>query len=416
VSEQINSLMVWDVASGKSTLTIPSYWLPLAAGQRRIDGNWAFRAKGLALSPDGKKMACVGTPLDNVLLWDVASGKQKPAFPEAHSASVHGIACTADGSRLATCGADGTVRLWDAADGKPLKTFVLSDFFPCRIQTVAFSRDGKTLVAAGQDRKQGESTGFVRIWDAESGTVRREIEAGSDVSKVVLSNDGSKLLIEPTTTVDVQMGPRMGRGRMTSQQQVLMLVDVRSGAKLPLIKLKQTLKCLAYSPDGKTINTIEADGSFKAWNSATGEMVRSCVVRDAPTQTAPRKQGRRTLNDLYSAAVSADGTLAVVSGFGTHGATMWDPIQGTQLGRLSMTDEYGSVQNLAISPDKQIIATGFWGAEQHAIRIWEAKTGRLLLRVSQPCGVGAMQFTPDSRRLITGMSDGTALVWEVPKS
>ena len=94
---------------------------------------------------------------------------------------------------------------------------------------------------------------------------------------------------------------------------------------------------------------------------------------------------------------------------------MWDPTKGTQLGRLSMTDEFGSVQNVAISPDKQIIATGFWGAEQHAIRIWEAKTGRLLLRVNQPGGVGAMQFTPDSRRLITGMSDGTALVWEIPK-
>ena len=416
VSEQFNSLMVWDVASGKSTLTIPSYWLPLAAGQKRIDSNWSFPAKGLALSHDGKTIACVATPLDNVLLWDVASGKQKPAFPEAHSASVHGLACAPDGSRIATCGADGTVRLWDALNAKPLKTFVLSDFFPCRLQTVAFSRDGKTLVAAGQDRKQGESTGFVRIWDAESGTVRREVEAGSDVSKVALSNDGSKLLIERTTTVDVKMGPGMGRGQMTSQQPVLMLVDVRSGTKRPLIKLKKLLKCLAYSPDGKTINTIEADGSFKAWNSATGEMLRSCVVRNAPTQTSPRNQRGRNLNGLYSAAVSADGTLAVVGAFGSDGATMWDLTKGTRLGPLNLTRESGSVQNVAISPDNQIIATGNWGAEQHAIRIWEAKTGRLLLRVSQPCGVGAMQFTPDSRRLITGMSDGTALVWEVPKS
>jgi WD40 repeat protein len=418
VSRQFNTLMVWDVASGKSKLTIPSYWLPLAAAQKRLDNDWGFPdkglAKGLALSHDGKVIACVATPLGNVLLWDVASGKQKPAFPEAHSAAVHGLACTADGSRIATCGADGTVRLWDAVDGKPLKTFVLSDFFPCRIETVAFSRDGKTLVAAGQDRKQGENMGFVRIWDAESGAIRREVEAGSDVSKVALSNDGSKLLIERNTTVDIKIGGN--RGRMTSQQPVLMLVEVRSGAKRPLIKFKRPLKCLAYSPDGKTINTIEADGSFKAWNSSTGEMLRSCVARDAPTQTPPRNLGKRNFNDLYSAAVSADGTLAVVGAFGTQGATMWDLTKETQLGRLSVTDEVGSVQNVAISPDKQTIATGSWGAEWHAIRIWEAKTGRLLLSVSQPCGVGAMQFTPDNRRLITGMSDGTALVWEVPKS
>jgi WD40 repeat protein len=414
VSRQFNTLMVWDIASGKSTRTIPAYWLPLAAGQKRIDSNWGFSPKGLALSHDGKTIACAATPLESVLLYDVASGRQKPAFPEAHSAAVHGIACTADGSRIATCGADGTVRLWDALDGKPLKTFVLSEFFPCRIQTVSFSRDGKTLVAAGQDRKQQENMGFVRIWDVESGTIRREVEAGSDVSKVALSNDGSKLLIERNTMVDIKIGANMP-GRMTSQEPLLMLVDVRSGAKRPLLKFKRPLKCLAYSPDGKTINTIDAEGSCKAWDSATGKELRSCVIRDAPTQTPPGNRGRRSFNELYSAAVSADGTLAVVGGFGTHGATMWDPTKGTQLGRLSMTDEFGSVQNVAISPDKQIIATGFWGAEQHAIRIWEAKTGRLLLRVNQPGDVGAMQFTPDSRCLITGMSDGTALVWEVPK-
>jgi WD40 repeat protein len=205
------------------------------------------------------------------------------------------------------------------------------------------------------------------------------------------------------------------RGRMTSEQPVLMLVDVRSGAKRPLIKLKKTLKCLAYSPDGKTINTIEADGSCKAWNSATGEMLHSCVVRDVPAQTPPRNRGKWNFNGLSSAAVSADGTLAVVGAFGSDGATMWEVTKETQLGRLSLTDEYSPVQSASISPDKQIIATASWGTERHTIRIWEAKTGRLLLRVSQPCGVEAMQFTPDSSRLITGMSDGTALVWEVPK-
>jgi WD40 repeat protein len=353
--------------------------------------------------------------MTNVLVWDVASGRQKPAFPEAHCGSINGLACAADGSRIATCGADGTVRLWNAADGKSLQTFVLSDSFPCRLASVVFSRDGRTLVAAGQDHKAGEDSGFVRIWDAESGTIRREVEAGVNVAKVAVSNDGSKLLVERNTFVDVNFGQGM-KGRMISKQPVLMLVDVRSGAKRPLIKLKKSLRCVAYSPDGTTINTIEEDGSFKAWNSATGEVVRSCAVRDAPTQTPPRRRGKWDYRGLYSAAVSADGTLAVVAAFGSDGATIWDLTKGTQLGRLSPSDEYSPVNMVAISPDKRVVATGSWGAERHTIRIWEPKSGRMLKRVLQARGLGSMQFTPDSRRLITGLSDGTALVWEVPQS
>jgi WD40 repeat protein len=49
------------------------------------------------------------------------------------------------------------------------------------------------------------------------------------------------------------------------------------------------------------------------------------------------------------------------------------------------------------------------------IRFWDAQSGRPLKRYSLSGGnmVSSLAFTPDGRRLITGMSDGTVLLWDV---
>jgi WD40 repeat protein len=416
VSRQGNQLKVWDAASGKSTLTIPSYWLPLGVSQGHIEAMWAVSENAFALSPDGKTFACSAMPLGNVILWDVANGQQKPAFPDAHCGSIHGIACTADGARIATCADDGAVRLWKAADSTPLKTFWLSDSFPCRLRSVVFSRDGKTLVAAGHDRKGGDDVGFVRIFDAESGITRREIEAGNDVAHVAISHDGSKLLIERNSLVDRKIG-KVTRGRMISEEPAIMEVDVRSGAKRPLFTLKSPLIYLAYAANGATIDTIEGDGTFKIWKTATGELVHSFVVSDAPARPKPlRQQPAWPFRGLSSAAVSTDGTLAVVGAYGSQGGTIWDLTKEKQVGRFSPQDERRGGTGVAISPDCRLVATYSLFGGHKPIRIWDTNSGRLLKTIEHQSDVSTAQFTPDGRRLITGMTDGTALVWEVPQS
>jgi WD40 repeat protein len=415
VSRQANNLMVWDVASGKPTRTIPAYWLPLGVSQGHIEVTWAVSQNAFTLSPDGKTFACAATPLHNVILWDVASGQQKPAFPDAHCGSIHGIACAADGARIATCADDGSVRLWKAADSTPLKTFWLSNSFPCRLDSVVFSRDGKTLAAAGHDRKGGDDVGFVRIFDSESGTTRREIEAGSNVAKVAISHDGSKLLIERNSLVDRKIGG-LARGRMISEQPAVMQVDVRSGVKRPLFTLKSPLLFLAYSTDGAMIETIERDGSFKTWKTATGELVHSFVVSDAPARPKPlRQQPGGPFRGLSSAAVSTDGTLAVVGAYGSHGGTIWDLTKEKPVGWFSPQDERFGGNGVAISPNCRLVATYSLFGGRRPVRIWDTKSGRLLKTLEQPSNVSTIQFTPDGRRLITGMTDGTALAWEVPE-
>ena len=66
----------------------------------------------LDFSPNGRTLAS-GTK-HNVILWDVATGRQLRTF-QAHSDAVLGVAFSPDGNRLAAVSSDGVLQIWEAA-------------------------------------------------------------------------------------------------------------------------------------------------------------------------------------------------------------------------------------------------------------------------------------------------------------
>ncbi len=75
----------------------------------------------MAFSPDGRTLATIGSR-PALHFWDLATGKDRLATPEAHLGGVYALAFPADGKTLISGSDDRTVRVWDLATGRPTKT------------------------------------------------------------------------------------------------------------------------------------------------------------------------------------------------------------------------------------------------------------------------------------------------------
>ena len=106
-------------------------------------------------SNDGLKLAAVGGN-GAAAIYDVTGLRSMRLIRRfiGHVAIVTGVAVHPDGSRLATCGADRTIRIWDIATGTELMTLRGHSNL---IQRLAFSPDGRMLASTSDD-------GTVKLW------------------------------------------------------------------------------------------------------------------------------------------------------------------------------------------------------------------------------------------------------------
>lgn len=252
----LNGTYVWQAHNVTVVCLCCLTWLPdsqsiaCGTGDGRVvvvnatNGKWTQNIKvhthaieNLAWSPDGSCFLFSGNDYTTTVeLWDANHFTCIQKY-SGHTARVAAVHWACDGETFASCGYEGTTRVWKKGTPEPCHV-LQADLMP--ITSIAFSPDSQRLAASGHgkmiriwDVRSGTlchvmsvtdwdstwmygsvevmwsrdnstffsstSLGNLNVWNAESGNLISSIQASSKISQMTLSKEGRYLLASGTS-------------------------------------------------------------------------------------------------------------------------------------------------------------------------------------------------------------------------
>jgi WD40 repeat protein len=306
-----------------------------------------------------------------------------------HASGVNTVAYSPDGRLLASAGVDGTVKIWRARDGRPIRTF--SDHGKDATCAAFHPEERDRIATGGRD-------GMVRIWDAVTGQeLAPALPFGGDVLALAFSPDGTRL---------VAGGSRRTKGSKGD----LIVWSVPDGREQHRLHgHRDWVTRVTFSPDGKWLASAggNADATVRLWDTASWQEKHVQKVE---------------VGAINAVAFSPDSRQLAFAGVDSH-VQVWDT---RNVGRPPVTVGWhtNTVTCLAFSPDGRRLASASY---DQTVKLWDwstavrrAAAGRSVdeppkLRTVTLRGhtnlVTGVAWSPDGNRLASSGDDGTVKVW-----
>lgn len=249
-----NAAFVWDAEPGwVLQQTIGSIDDPTVLVDRVMD---------LDFSSDGAKLLVGGGIASRggeVKLFNVADGSVLRTLPEPHTDGVLGVAFSPDGSRMATCGADKYVKIFDTESGELIRALEGHTDY---VLQVAWRGDGRLLASCGADAT-------IRVWNTDSGELTRTITGfEKQVTDIVFVGD--------SINTASSSGDKTVRLHRTDNGQ-----NFRNFAGAT-----DFVYCVDATPDSRQIVAGGFDSVLRIWDGANGQLLHEL----APPAPSPSEE------------------------------------------------------------------------------------------------------------------------------
>ena len=362
-----------DVANPKTAkdrTAVADAWYKLAKDykgaehRRMIDRAWNWYSAAIAVATGDEDLK----PTERIK-------EIKKNYPElfdqmlsGHTGAAANVIVTPDGKTLVSVGNDNTVRLWDAATGKLLKTL---DEHTGWVGSVVLTPDGAYAITAGGDNS-------IRVWDIKTQKEVKKLEGHTVAIRGLAITADGKTLISGASDKTCRAWD------LTTYKEIKRYGDE-----------KESVESVAVTPDGQYV--------------LAGNDVGVITVYDAKTGAAKCKYDKHDGTMVYTIVTTADGKTAY-SGARDKDIHVWDVATGKEIRRIKGHTE--QVYQLALSNDGKYLASASY---DKTVRIWDVATNKEQKKLEgHTDGVQGVCFTPDGRFVFSASWDKSIRKWRLP--
>jgi WD40 repeat protein len=325
---------------------------------------------GVTFSPDGQRLASVGSELN---LWEIPGGDKVLTWPATGREVLFGPA----GRHLMMAGLNDTIHVWDSPPRR--EVLVIREVG----QALAFLPGGRELAVAGRNEGVG-------LWSLErarpSGRLPGQNEGNPDgharpVRALAVSRDGKWL-----ATGGEDGSLRLWETAARKVRHNLRAGDLPGGHS-------ERVTALAFSPDGVLLASACMDEVVRVWEVATGKLVTTFPGHD----------------DRVLCVAFGPDSQVIASGGEDGKVRLWEARTGKPLGAPLAHPE--PVNVVRFQPGGKLLATG---CEDPLVRLWDPATGQVVRTLAgHEEAVRDLAFSPDGRRLASAGWDRLLKVWDV---
>jgi len=346
----------------------------------------------IAYTPDGKHLLSVDSG-NAVVFWGAATGKEMRRI-ENRGNFIYTFVLSPDGKTLATVGEKyPNILLWDVATGKEVHQITHETLSTPKVvehpASAVFTPDGKTFAVSKGD-------GIIRVWDTVTWQEKQPLPKGG--STLQLPNVGASVYHF------LSDGKTLISGWNGSKYNGITWLDSGTGKEIRRLDVQPASSygwTMTASPDGKRLAAVVNPGVLYIWNAATGEEI---------SRTDLGAQDVAPCCLCFSPDSQTLACNASVGNAGGRAASRVTMLFAGNTGKVTHRwSNVGEVRYMAFSPDGKTLAQ----SRQTVIDFRDAVTGKPAMEIQRLSeSVNLVAFGGDGKSLIAGCRDGRVSSWE----